>query len=231
LSRQIPFGRLAAEFVVIVVGVLVALAADDWRQRLRDREAEVAALMSVQREIEIVQSQYASRLERYEARRAGLEDLLAIQVDWRAIDPDSIDALLRRTTGAGSVDPADGAMNSLLGSGQLQLISNIELRENLGSWPSELANFKEVEERYGRIVMEQLRPLLRENRALPSHIEVTELHPNPYEPNYDGVFVDPRFAQLLIELHAYTGVAHANGSNVQNLATEILEQIESELSR
>ena len=42
-QRRVPWSRLAAEFTVIVVGVLVALAADDWRQGAEERESAEAA--------------------------------------------------------------------------------------------------------------------------------------------------------------------------------------------
>lgn len=42
--RNLAFGRLAAEFLVIVVGVLVALAVDQWRESINDRTAEAEYL-------------------------------------------------------------------------------------------------------------------------------------------------------------------------------------------
>ena len=46
-TRRIPLGRLAAEFVVIVVGVLVALGADAWMDERAELEAEAQFLAEV----------------------------------------------------------------------------------------------------------------------------------------------------------------------------------------
>ena len=58
-----PWGRLAAEFVVIVAGVLVALAADDYRDRVNDRRLERESLRQVLRDLEIDREDISPMLE------------------------------------------------------------------------------------------------------------------------------------------------------------------------
>jgi hypothetical protein len=51
MTRSELRGRLIGEFVVIVLGVLVALAVDDWNQERSDRELEINLLDRMQSEV------------------------------------------------------------------------------------------------------------------------------------------------------------------------------------
>lgn len=51
MTRRDVVGRLAGEFTVIVLGVLVALAVDDWNQYRNDREVEAGILARMAEEL------------------------------------------------------------------------------------------------------------------------------------------------------------------------------------
>lgn len=50
--KQIPWGRVTAEFIAILAGVTIALLADDWRDSRNDRAEEKTALEEVMTDLE-----------------------------------------------------------------------------------------------------------------------------------------------------------------------------------
>lgn len=56
----------------------------------------------------------------------------------------------------GSLDVADGVMNSAIGAGRLELIVDTELRQLIARWPSEVSNFRDVDAGYADFRSSQL---------------------------------------------------------------------------
>jgi hypothetical protein len=76
VSRSATFARLGAEFVVIVTGVLVALAVDQWRESRDDRFQELQLLESFVLDLQLDSADYAVMPTRSLGRVRGAEILL-----------------------------------------------------------------------------------------------------------------------------------------------------------
>ena len=126
--------RAASGFVVIVVGVLVALSADAaWAER-NDRSREQELLTDL--------------LEEFRENKALLDRDIRLSADSRAagdlwaqamtgdvlLDPDSLAALWLAAQSWGRFDPVTGALRSVLDGGELSLIRSPELRVALAGW-------------------------------------------------------------------------------------------------
>lgn len=95
LLRQVPVGKLFFEVLVIVVGVLVALALNDWRDARKQAELERAALRAIdaelQRNVQLLDARLAyheSILQATEA--AGRRFLVEEAGSYRLREPDQI---------------------------------------------------------------------------------------------------------------------------------------------
>ena len=135
MARSLAWRRLGAEFVVIVVGVLVALAVDQWRDGLSDRELGAFYLSALERDLRAD----SSGLEA-DAERARLVQRSAAQLD-------SALAGLRVLTDSGTlslalghnvIDPpySTGTILDLTSSGNSHLIEDAELRGRLLDYSS-----------------------------------------------------------------------------------------------
>ena len=133
-QRRERVERALSGFVVIVVGVLVALWADAaWAER-NDRTREKELL--------------ADLLQEFHENRALLNDDIRRSVDSRAaggswaeamfgradLEPDSVAALWSTAQNWGRFDPVTGALRSVLDGGELRLIRSQELRIALAGW-------------------------------------------------------------------------------------------------
>ena len=117
LNRKLA-GRLIGEFVVIVLGVLVALGVDDWNQERSDRELEINLLDRMQSELLADGADLASADVDARARDWVLDAVLAELGDEDAaarLKPQRLDSLrhptrrdsLRAAAGRGASPPFD----------------------------------------------------------------------------------------------------------------------------
>lgn len=78
MTRSLPLGRLAAEFVVIVIGVLVALGVDAWNTARVESERGEMYLERLAEDLETQIAQIDARAADVEAQLAGGDSLKAM---------------------------------------------------------------------------------------------------------------------------------------------------------
>ena len=137
--------RYAIDGLVIVLGVLVALAADAaWDYRV-DRADERVALRQLDAEF----LANASQLDSVSAgHRQGLEAaaiLLDVVRGGTALRADSVRSLVRALDVAWTFNPKLAALESVTQSGRLGLIRDDSLRVELVGWPGTVDDLKEDE--------------------------------------------------------------------------------------
>jgi hypothetical protein len=131
MSRTPPSaGRLAAEFTVIVIGVLVALAADGWYSDLQERDAVRQSLIGIERELVEDSAGLARESARASRQIAAAERIIQLVSDETA-SPASLDELsdlLDEVSRSGPLVLTGGSYESLKTSRGLDVIEDAELR-------------------------------------------------------------------------------------------------------
>ena len=127
--------RLGTEFVVIVLGVLVALQLEGWRDTLLARERESEQIEALRTD--------------FEANKRGLEETIALQrrsldahevllsqfgPDPAPISADSLATIYGYGTTWYAFEPVTGAYDALLNSGDIGLIRDRALRRDLAQF-------------------------------------------------------------------------------------------------
>lgn len=144
-------------FVVIVVGVLVALWADAaWADR-EDRVREQVILQDLLDEFRENERRLLSDIERSVASG---ESSLAWAAAMRGevqVSPDSAASLWSGALNWGRFDPVTGALRSVVDGGELSLIRNDELRLAVAGW-SDRAEEARITSREVLIVMSDQAP-------------------------------------------------------------------------
>jgi len=152
VDRRVGAGLLA-EFVVIVLGVLAALAVDEWRDSRMERELEVELLSAFIRDLSTDSADFASLPERAERRVVGAELILrAFGTPGRATNEssallDSMDAegrippgplsdpqlaeAVREMTITSDLDVATGAYRDFADGGSYRLVGSRALRTRI----------------------------------------------------------------------------------------------------
>jgi hypothetical protein len=178
------------EFVVIVVGILVALAGDAWFDGRMEHREERESLVALREEFSAsLQSMEASR-EVHRAYADAIERLL----QWTGPNPrlpaaDSVSALLERGLGTyASYNDRRGVLDGIIASGELRLIESDSLRAMLAGWPATVEDITEDED---------LAIQFRNNTLLPYVYRRFPIEGSRFPRDFRPLFADPYFERLL----------------------------------
>ena len=130
LNRRLLF--FAAELILIVAGVLIALAIDEWVSDARDRRTETLYLQLLARDLDEIR-------QRLDEQLAFEEQMVRICGEAYAylstVDPRQNGAEIGRLLGSlgtrKTLSLTSATYNEMVDSGQLQLIENPELRDSI----------------------------------------------------------------------------------------------------
>jgi hypothetical protein len=124
--------RLFGEGIAIVLSILLAFSIDAWWDVRRDRAEEQDVLGALQQEFLANRAEAAGVIrvhERGGARIAAAHRLSAAET--AALPPDSVSATLLSLATPRTFDAVRGTLDALIGSGQMDLIRDAELRRAL----------------------------------------------------------------------------------------------------
>jgi hypothetical protein len=131
-----PALRLLAEFLVIVVGVLVALAVDRWFLTLDERELERTYVVNLIADVRADSASAVGRVERAARRREGSLMLLEAAENPDVVVTDTARFLLAFETVAWSILPdfRTATWDDLISSGNTRVIRDENLRRSLSEY-------------------------------------------------------------------------------------------------
>jgi hypothetical protein len=148
--------KIVREVAVVVLGVLVALAADSAVELRRERSSAYDALDAIRRDVAADVEQLEYRLEAQSDRgveaRAALEEFLIGGVALT----DSIQFLrdVHRVSFYQTFDPNTTASEALIADGRISLIENREVREAILSYRRQVQDLANLEAETRPIVLE-----------------------------------------------------------------------------
>ena len=128
---------LAAELMVVVLGVFIAFAADGWREDLQQVQEERLYLDRLSEDLDVTLNVFQFARGRLERARDATLTLIEIQEAGEgrsSVDPDSLAALYIRATDiewVPSIFERGGTYRELVASGRLQILRDRALRSRL----------------------------------------------------------------------------------------------------
>ena len=145
------------EIVLVVIGILIALQLNTWNQDHQNRKQEVLLLTQLLNEYTNNLNQLDIKIEsRNDILKSSLKLLTYRNLKEDQLNIDTVNLHISRTLTRPTFDPDLGVTNELTNSGNLYLLTNLELRNSITSFPSfldeleeeELVIFNLVEDRY-----------------------------------------------------------------------------------
>ena len=137
MNLNINFKQLGAEFVIVVIGVAVALAADSWREDLQLIEEESLYLDRLSEDLNATLNRFQNNqvlLERMREATLALVEIHEAEERRRPINADSLAALYINATNVDwvpSMLERGSTYRELMASGRFQLVRDSELRGRL----------------------------------------------------------------------------------------------------
>jgi len=198
--QSVPWLRIGAESVAIIGSILLAFAIDaSWDSRLEraEEQAYLAALqVQFDESLDLLQSHVVSLENAREATRL----ILSINgADLQAIEWEDFAKLLSQSLALGRINLPAGALEALVSSGELRILTDRELAARLANWSSLVA------EGYENATMllenrDYITPLLAEHRINALQFNrrlLTAFPPSRFEPSLETLYADPRFDSIL----------------------------------
>ena len=140
-DRAEMWRRLGLEFIVIVVGVLAALAVDDWRKTRADRALENHLLTSLHADLEADEIDAKGQEDLEQGHRDAVDHILAV-VD----HPLALSTAKKDTTGSeidaslwilwwkAELEVADSTYSEMIATGSFKVIRNTALRDQISKY-------------------------------------------------------------------------------------------------
>lgn len=127
---KISLGRVVAEFAVIVLGVLVALGFESWREDVAERAMEQDYLSRLQSEFAVDSSRIKSAIEARSIQQSHIDTALSVLAnEHRNTDEDLLSVFMAsRSVWSRQIG---ATFSELLGTGRLQIVKNADLRIHL----------------------------------------------------------------------------------------------------
>lgn len=160
-GSRLPWARFLIEGTLIVASILLAFGIDAWgdeRSRKRDERAELESLLT---ELEGNLGEFRTRANQQRAvTRVTAALLRQLQGTRPGATLEVADTLLMVMLLAPTSDPASGGVESIIGSGRIAQVEDLELRRLITAWPKEWADLHEDEVLQLQLVEERLIPFL-----------------------------------------------------------------------
>lgn len=145
-AGELPWTRILTEGLVIVLSILLAFAIDAWWQDRVEQEQQREHLLSMRAE--------------FESSIAGLEEVIT-SIKYHGKNIDTLISMVKSVPENESInipgelmgsvvtwrtsDVSTSTLDALMASGNLNLLTNVELRKELASFPAFLLNITEDE--------------------------------------------------------------------------------------
>lgn len=167
LTRNIPWMRILAEGTIIVVSILLAFWIDAWWQEQVEKRESAALVRGLHADFTASQLHLREWLAGNKrvlqaaseflmsVRKTPVNDELEVRHEW-----------LVAAVSAPTFDPTDTSLRTAVATGQIELITDQELRNSLAVWRQQLEDTQEDELLIREIVVNQLIPTLSQQVRL-----------------------------------------------------------------
>ena len=160
-ESSVPWRRVIAEGTAIVVSILLAFGIQAWWEQRGEHDRERIALEALATDFAAADSILRLRELAIDSAAVAAQEILAmVGPAADPADPDSLARLVPRLLRRPTFEPPMGALQALLGSGELRLIRNQALRAELASFPSAIETLATTQDFGTQVVFGMLLPYL-----------------------------------------------------------------------
>ena len=165
--------RAGLEVAVIVLGILLALAADAWWDERIRKDRELGLVLALEQEFE------ANKAELEETGRAHsnlLDHALFLLEQGQAgtVPAEGVSAAVAGLMSEYRTDLNNGVLDGYLATADPELLTNAEIRSALAAWPAVIDQLWQEELRARRLVDEEIAPFLAEHGDLAATFRIID---------------------------------------------------------
>ena len=136
------------EIILVVIGILIALSINNWNENRKESNYEQKILKELKADFSYNDRELNGNIIELSVLADNCDSLLALfNLPENEVHPDKFLNYMSKLGGYSTFNPSDGSLNSLIGSGNLNIIKNDSLRLHLARWSGILEDVKEDEKR------------------------------------------------------------------------------------
>ena len=165
--EKFSWSYLAIELLIVTLGVLFALALDQWIETRHERAESSLLLRAVQNELRSINTELDGELAFRKAMTESEDKIFTLAATDLPPSRAALEPLLGNLLWYSDTDFPIGAIDSILVGGKLRLIENEQVRYFLASLPGRLDIVKKVERQDYELQMNVVTPYLRTHASLP----------------------------------------------------------------
>ena len=236
------------EVLLVMVGILLALQVNNWNSNRLDKIEEKVILRSLLNEFNTNSIGLENAMKNREKGLNGNKELLALMnKDIGHLSTDYLDELIGFSRYITTFEPKTGILEGIINSGRLDLIKNVELRNELASWGGALDDLQKVEFDQSNIIISQYNPYLAKNLTIRnSNVKALSVlladskhiwgkwHPDintTHNLDYQSLFLDPEFESLISKISIWRIGCYIRSKKLHNKIMELIELIQNEIKR
>jgi len=125
------YGTLAIEILVVIIGILIALGIDEWREDVEDAKVVREYIHQVIADLRATEQLVADRAQFNDAGDAAAIQLLTLFEGEESVEPEEISELFRRASDFSNPVPVLGTVEAMVVTGDLRLVSDPVIRSKI----------------------------------------------------------------------------------------------------
>lgn len=135
------------EILLVVIGILIALQLDSWKNEERDREKERYYLNSIKTSIDLSQDELERVINDADLISSAADTLFLLlsYEKYALLQGDFLDSLLFTASDYSQISLNDGGIQEVLGTGSLDIIRDDQIRLILASWDERIHKIRKYE--------------------------------------------------------------------------------------
>ena len=230
---RIPWLRIGAEGVAIVVSILLAFGIQAWWELRGEVAEEREILVGLEAEFEALRSRLDPLARR---NRAGerLATMALTESPSEVMGRAEADTLFALATIVNVLDRGGGPLDALLASGRLELIRDREIRTRLARWPDRMEDIHTNDLSFRDAVRQGIGPFLSARGIPDAACKNFQLYTcgetGPLPDSYVEVLEDPQFRAMLTSRRFMMTVAAVDHEAARDEADELLGMIRRQLA-
>ena len=145
--KSINFKYFISELLIVVVGILIALSLNNWREDNANKNKEQFYLRSLKTDFEQSLASLTEILNQNKESELAVKKVLAsIHEGYSKSTVDTVKKEFRNLFGFNRFVPASGTYKEIISTGSLQILRDDDLRIALSSWEDMITRNKQLEE-------------------------------------------------------------------------------------
>ena len=198
------FKYAIGEIVLVVIGILIALQVNTWKEDLGDKRIERSMMKNLN-------SEFTNNLDKLkESRTQYVQTEISIRLLMSSMQSSSeelkqknIDSLFAKAIDVYDYRPTQNALTEILASGNLKLLTNDSLKSMLFQWSAELNEKEEAWQTLDDFNQNMVIPYLTKNasmRNIDSYSILKWKKKSKFNVNHENIFNDIEFENNLDNL-------------------------------